>query len=285
MRRGIVRRSYRSSSPEPLKVRESESLSAGDRQSEWPGWVWCVNERGQGGWVPRSYLEEAGDRWRIRVDYDATELTVDEGDTLDIVGEESGWVLCTDRRNQRGWVPSSHFAVAGPDAPGAADLTTPSDRPKRVEIDIVEAQEQDVESVRGLFREYADALGFDLCFQDFEQELATLPGRYLHPDGVLILALAADAAVGCVALRRLGPDTCELKRLYVRLAHRGSGLGRRLVAAAIFHARELGYHRMRLDTVPSMNEAIALYRSFGFIETAPYRHNPVQGAVFMELEL
>jgi len=276
----VVRKSYRSAYSAPLKVRRGEKLAVLERQSEWPGWEWCVNEAGLGGWVPRSYIEEAKGRWRMRVDYEATELTVDKGEVLVINGEESGWLLCTNSRDQKGWVPRSHLAVTGGDSQAGVRVTTPTA--------IVAAGTQDVETVRMLFREYAGVLGFDLCFQDFDQELAMLPGRYSPPDGVLMLALAMDAlhaAAGCVALRRFGANICELKRLYVRPAYRGSGLGRRLVGAVISQARELGYRRMRLDTVPSMNEAIALYRSVGFVEIAPCRNNPVQGAIFMELEL
>ena len=140
-------------------------------------------------------------------------------------------------------------------------------------------------SIRALFREYADALGFDLGFQDFETELATLPGEYSPPGGVLLLASNAGVAVGCVALRRLEEGTCEMKRLYVRPGCRGSGLGRRLAQAVIVEARRLGYQHMRLDTVPSMKQAIELYRSLGFVQVAPYRHNPIEGALFLGLSL
>jgi ribosomal protein S18 acetylase RimI-like enzyme len=139
--------------------------------------------------------------------------------------------------------------------------------------------------VRALLQEYAAAIGFDLCFQDFDRELRDLPGDYAPPPGRLLLAVDAGGAVGCVALRRLDAQTSEMKRLYVRPRARGSRLGRGLAQAVIAEARRIGYARMRLDTVPSMKEAIVLYRSLGFREIPPYRPNPIPGALFMELEL
>lgn len=138
---------------------------------------------------------------------------------------------------------------------------------------------------RALFLEYKSAIGFDLCFQDFDRELAALPGEYAPPRGALLLALADGRAVGCVALRALDERTCEMKRLYVRPQARGHGVGRLLCDAVIAEARARGYARMKLDTVPQMAEAIALYRALGFVPAEPYRYNPIPGAIFMELML
>ena len=151
----------------------------------------------------------------------------------------------------------------------------------------VQAQSpEQIEIARGLFREYAAGLNIDLCFQNFDQEVAGLPGNYAPPLGRLLLAIEDEQVAGCIALRLFGDGECEMKRLYVRPEFRGQGLGKKLVTTLIDVARQLGYRRMLLDTLPGkMDEAIALYRSRGFREIAPYYHNPVQGALFMELWL
>jgi putative acetyltransferase len=138
---------------------------------------------------------------------------------------------------------------------------------------------------RELFKEYQASLGIDLCFQGFDKELAELPGEYAPPSGRLFLAYDSDQLVGCVALRRIDPRTCEMKRLYVRPQGRGKGFGRKLTEIVIEAARELGYARMRLDTLPSMREATALYRTLGFQPIGSYRPNPVEGSLFLELAL
>ena len=154
-------------------------------------------------------------------------------------------------------------------------------------LKFVQAESVDeINQARELFLEYSAALGIDLCFQNFDAELATLPGEYAPPEGRLLLALdERQEVVGCVALRKIDEDTCEMKRLYVRPAFRGTGSGKSLALAIIEEARQVGYARMRLDTLPSMQQAITLYRSLGFKPTEAYRHNPVAGAMFMELDL
>jgi GNAT superfamily N-acetyltransferase len=143
-----------------------------------------------------------------------------------------------------------------------------------------------VKQARELFLEYGQSLGFSLCFQGFDKELAELPGDYAPPGGRLLLAEFEGRLAGCVALHRIEERTCEMKRLYLRPGFRGMGLGRLLTEGVISQARGIGYQRMRLDTVePVMQDAVAMYRRFGFREIAPYRVNPMAGTIYMELEL
>ena len=146
--------------------------------------------------------------------------------------------------------------------------------------------ESEVQEVRRLFEEYHEWLGLNLCFQNFEQELASLPGAYAPPDGRLILATRNDDVAGCIGMRKLDEGICEMKRLYVRPAFRGTGLGRVLAESLIETAKEVGYEKMRLDTLPGrMDRAIAMYQRLGFKNIDPYYFNPVEGAAFMELDL
>jgi len=143
-----------------------------------------------------------------------------------------------------------------------------------------------IAQARELFLEYAQSLGFSLCFQHFDKELAELPGDYAPPEGRLLLGEGDGQLAACVALHKLEPGTCEMKRLYLRPQFRGQGLGRALAERIIAEARQIGYQRMRLDTVePLMKDAVALYRKLGFTEIAPYCPNPIAGAMYMELEL
>jgi ribosomal protein S18 acetylase RimI-like enzyme len=143
----------------------------------------------------------------------------------------------------------------------------------------------DLASAKFLFEEYAESLDFDLDFQGFDEELANLPGEYAPPKGCLLLAEYKGQPAGCVALRGLSEDICEMKRLYVRPEFRGLGIGSALAETVIAQARNIGYTRIRLDTTPSMEAARTLYRSLGFRQISPYRYNPIEGAIFMELEL
>jgi putative acetyltransferase len=153
-------------------------------------------------------------------------------------------------------------------------------------VQILPAQtERDLHIVHDLFQEYADSLELDLCFQNFAEELATLPGKYAPPSGRLLLAACEETIAGCVALRGIAPGIAEMKRLYVRPAFRRKRIGRLLAEAVIEAARRIGYIRMRLDTLGTMREAIALYQSLGFGRIPPYYDNPSDCAVFMELVL
>ena len=156
---------------------------------------------------------------------------------------------------------------------------------KSFSISSAESADQ-IAQARELFLEYGQSLGFSLCFQNFDKELAGLPGDYAPPDGRLLLATFEGELAGCVALHKLEPEICEMKRLYLRPQFRGKGLGRVLAETTIAEARKIGYERMRLDTVePVMKDAVGLYRRLGFREIAPYRENPMAGTLYMELQL
>jgi GNAT superfamily N-acetyltransferase len=153
-------------------------------------------------------------------------------------------------------------------------------------FDIAEALDaRAVQACRELFVEYQQGLGVSLCFQGFEGELAALPGDYARPRGRMLIARIAGEPAGCVALRPLGPRDAEMKRLYVRAAFRGMGIGRMLAECVIDEARALGYSTLKLDTLPAMNAAQRMYAELGFQETAPYNENPVDGVRFLALEL
>ena len=151
---------------------------------------------------------------------------------------------------------------------------------------IIHAQTKDhYRRARKLFQQYADALGFDLEFQGFSHELATLPGEYAPPKGCILLAESEEEIVGCVALRPLEKMICEMKRLYVVPGYRNRKIGRALAGAVIGQARTSGYKRMRLDTIESMTAAQALYHSLGFRSIKPYRYNPLNNPSYFELTL
>lgn len=148
------------------------------------------------------------------------------------------------------------------------------------------ASEQDLADTIKLFEAYAVSLGIDLAFQDFASEMAQMPGKYAPPAGTLLLARNEDSeAIGCVGLRRLQGDICEMKRLYIDPKGRGTGLGKVLAREVVNEAKCLGYTAMRLDTLPSMASARALYESLGFVEIAPYYKTPIEGTIFLELKL
>jgi len=158
----------------------------------------------------------------------------------------------------------------------AAELLTPAGR-------------HELDAVRGIFREYAHGLGVDLCFQHFDEELASLPGEYAPPRGALFLAMVGGQVAGCCGLRPLDtadyPNAAEMKRLYVRAAFRGIGLGRQLAEAALDAARQGGYACVLLDTLSDMEAARALYEELGFEEIPPYYHNPIPGAHYLKADL
>lgn len=154
-------------------------------------------------------------------------------------------------------------------------------------VEIIEARSpEQIDAARVLFREYEAWLGLDLCFQGFEDELASLPGRYASPEGRLFLAGLEGKTVGCIALRRLEEKVCEMKRLYVRAEAHGRGIGIELIEKLLDAARETGYERMRLDTFPDkMGRAVDLYSSLGFVQIPGYYDAPHDGVIFMELDL
>ena len=140
-----------------------------------------------------------------------------------------------------------------------------------------------IEAARMLFREYETWLGVDLCFQSFEEELKNLPGKYARPSGRLFLILNDEKIAGCIALRKIDDGTCEMKRLFVREGFRGLSLGKMLIEKLIAEAREIGYLKIRLDTLPAkMPKAVELYQFFGFREIPPYYDNPYKETLFME---
>lgn len=147
------------------------------------------------------------------------------------------------------------------------------------------SEKKEMLEVKQIFIEYRKDLGLDLDFQDFQEELKGLPGEYSPPEGAILLAKDNDKTVGCVALRKIDDKICEMKRLYVTPEYRGQGLGRKLALSIIEKAREKGYKKMKLDTLTTLNEANDLYRSLGFEECEPYRYNPLEDALYMELEL
>ncbi len=150
---------------------------------------------------------------------------------------------------------------------------------------VMHASNDHLRDVRALLQEYAASLGFSLCFQNFDRELAELPGAYAPPSGRLLIARVEGVAAGCVAVRSIAEGVCEMKRLFVRAQFRGRGVGRALAVAIVEEARAAGYATMKLDTVAGMQTALALYASLGFRDTAPYTGNPIEGARFLELRL
>jgi len=154
-------------------------------------------------------------------------------------------------------------------------------------INIVKAQNnKEIKEVKSLFIEYAQSLNFDLCFQGFDEEINSLPGKYSQPDGIIFLAKIEEKFAGCIALRNLGEGICEMKRLYVRPQYRGFGIGKILCDKLFEKAKSIGYEKMRLDTIANqMQTAIELYKSYGFYEISAYYDNPQEGVVYMEMKL
>ncbi|WP_243096889.1 GNAT family N-acetyltransferase [Thermohalobacter berrensis] len=153
-------------------------------------------------------------------------------------------------------------------------------------MEVIKAQSKEhFQYIRELFREYANSLDFSLGFQNFDKELKELPGEYAPPNGCILIARFNKKIVGCVALRRISKDICEMKRLYVRPKYRVKGIGKKLAEAIINEAQNIGYKKMRLDTISFMKKAIALYESLGFKEIEPYRYNPIEGARYYELDI
>lgn len=155
---------------------------------------------------------------------------------------------------------------------------------KAVEIVRVQGGEQ-LDEIRKLFRAYSESLEIDLCFQNFEEELKDLPGKYAAPEGALFLARVDGESAGCIALRKSSEGIAEMKRLYVRDDYRGLHLGRKLVTLILEEASRMGYQAIRLDTLSTMKEAVGLYQSFGFYDIEPYIYNPIEDARYMELML
>jgi putative acetyltransferase len=153
-------------------------------------------------------------------------------------------------------------------------------------IGIIEANTNElITQAKRLFLEYAESLDFDLCFQNFNNELNDFPSQYSPPTGNLLLSFSENEAIGCVGIQCFEKDICEMKRLYVKPEYRGKGAGKELAVSAIKSGKALGYEYMRLDTLSSMETANQLYKSLGFIEIDPYRDNPIDGAIYMELNL
>lgn len=154
------------------------------------------------------------------------------------------------------------------------------------EVRIADAVAEDfIDDAKALMTEYAESLDFELCFEGFADEMEAFPGEYAPPTGCLFVALVAGAPSGCIGIRRIDDDSCEMKRLYVKSEHRGYKIGRSLAETAVERARQIGYKKMRLDVVENMKAAVALYRSLGFSAPIAYRHNPIEAALYLELDL